>query len=82
MKRRERDLNPRMLAHTGSQGPRPTELGDLCKNCLIVVIKICSAKIIKSVQISLVHKISLSQRVQSHINLDYLFNPSLIISAT
>ena len=32
-KRRERDLNPRMLAHTGSQGPRPTELGDLCKNC-------------------------------------------------
>ena len=33
-KRRGRDLNPRMLAHTGSQGPRPTELGDLCKKII------------------------------------------------
>ncbi len=40
-KRRERDLNPRMLAHTGSQGPRPTELGDLCEESWREVIKIC-----------------------------------------
>ncbi len=40
-KRRERDLNPRMLAHTGSQGPRPTELGDLCEDSKKIVIKIC-----------------------------------------
>ena len=31
--RRERDSNPRVLANTGSQGPRPTRLGDLCGIC-------------------------------------------------
>ena len=30
--RREGDSNPRVVADTGSQGPRPTRLGDLCGN--------------------------------------------------
>jgi hypothetical protein len=34
-------LNPRVLAYTGSQGPRSTGLSDLGKKCLKIVIKIC-----------------------------------------